>query len=103
MASPAEMEKAAVDPSHIEHIAKGSDAGEEDITMGFTPEEQKRIIRRLDYRLVTTAGVLYCISLMDRTNLGAAVIAGMSEELKLTGYRYVCTNKINPTPVIQLC
>jgi hypothetical protein len=42
----------------------------------FSPEEQKRIIRRIDFRLVTTLGVLYMCSLMDRTNLGAANIAG---------------------------
>jgi hypothetical protein len=42
----------------------------------FTPEEQKNIIHRIDRRLVTTLGVLYMCSLMDRTNLGAANIAG---------------------------
>ena len=42
----------------------------------FTPEEQKKIIHRVDRRLVTTLGVLYMCSLMDRTNLGAANIAG---------------------------
>jgi hypothetical protein len=42
----------------------------------FTPEEQKKIIHRIDRRLVTTLGLLYMCSLMDRTNLGAANIAG---------------------------
>ena len=42
----------------------------------FSPAEQKRIIRRIDYRLVTILGVLYMCSLMDRTNLSAANIAG---------------------------
>lgn len=42
----------------------------------FTAAEQKKIIRRIDFRLVTTLGVLYCASLMDRTNLGSAAIAG---------------------------
>lgn len=55
----------------------------------FTPAEQKRIIQRIDRRLVTTVGFMYCVSLMDRTNLGAAVIAGMGTELKLIGDRYV--------------
>lgn len=32
----------------------------------YTPEEQKRIIRRIDRRLVTTVGFMYCVSLMDR-------------------------------------
>jgi hypothetical protein len=42
----------------------------------FTPEEQRKIIHRVDRRLVVTVGVLYCISLMDRTNLSSASIAG---------------------------
>ncbi|KAF9889464.1 hypothetical protein FE257_007366 [Aspergillus nanangensis] len=47
----------------------------------FTPEEKKRLIRRIDSRLVVTLGVLYCISLLDRTNLGSASVAGMQQEL----------------------
>ncbi|EXJ94009.1 hypothetical protein A1O1_02402 [Capronia coronata CBS 617.96] len=54
----------------------------------FTPEEQKKIIRRIDKRLVLTLGFLYCVSLMDRTNLGIAVVAGMGVDLVLTGNRY---------------
>jgi hypothetical protein len=33
---------------------------------------------------------MYCISLMDRTNLSAAAIAGMLFDLKLVSTRYVC-------------
>ncbi|KAJ6153679.1 hypothetical protein N7470_006638 [Penicillium chermesinum] len=55
----------------------------------FTLAEQKAIIRRVDLRLVTMTGLTYCISLMDRTNLSAAAIAGMTTELALTvGDRY---------------
>lgn len=42
----------------------------------LTPSEQKRLIRKIDVRLVGTCGLLLCISLMDRTNLSAAAIAG---------------------------
>jgi hypothetical protein len=38
----------------------------------FTPEEQKRIIRKVDLRLIPTLGFMYCVSLMDRTNLGGS-------------------------------
>lgn len=56
---------------------------------GFSPEEEKAIIRRVDMRLVTTVGFMYCVSLMDRTNLGAALIAGMDVDLGLgIGDRY---------------
>ncbi|TKX20120.1 MFS transporter-like protein 139 [Elsinoe australis] len=54
----------------------------------FTPEEQKKIIRRIDRRLVLTLGFLYCVSLMDRTNTGIAVVAGMGVDLVLVGSRY---------------
>ncbi|OSS53609.1 hypothetical protein B5807_01587 [Epicoccum nigrum] len=54
----------------------------------FTPEEQKKIIRKVDLRLIPTLGFMYCVSLMDRTNLGVAMVAGMGTDLKLTGERY---------------
>jgi hypothetical protein len=56
---------------------------------GYTPAEQRKIIHRVDRRLVLTVGAMYCISLMDRTNLGAANIAGMKTELVLIDSRYV--------------
>lgn len=55
----------------------------------LTPGEERRLIRRIDRRLVLTIGAMYCVSLMDRTNMSAANIAGMSSELHLQGYRYV--------------
>lgn len=73
----------------IEDIAQGISSPEEDEE--FSPEEQKRIIRRIDLRLVTMTGLAYCISLMDRTNLSMAAVAGMVKELRLDlGNRYVC-------------
>lgn len=42
----------------------------------FTLEEQKKIIRKVDWRLVLTLGFMYCVSLMDTTNLGIAVVSG---------------------------
>lgn len=56
---------------------------------GFTLAEQKSIIRRVDRRLIITTGLMFCCCLMDRNNLGAAAIAGMSKDLKLIQYRYV--------------
>lgn len=48
----------------------------EEIIATFSPSEQKKLIRRIDIRLVITLGCLYCVSLLDRTNLGAASVAG---------------------------
>ena len=55
----------------------------------YTVEERRKIIHRVDRRLIITCGIMYCVSLMDRTNLSAAAIAGMLVDLRLTGYRYV--------------
>ncbi|KAJ5118407.1 hypothetical protein N7448_010116 [Penicillium atrosanguineum] len=69
----------------IEDIAERVSTEDEE----FTPEEQKKIIRRVDLRLVTMTGLAYCISLMDRTNLSMAAIAGLKTELGLNiGNRY---------------
>ena len=55
----------------------------------FSPEQQRKIISRIDRRLVVTVGLMYCVSLMDRTNLGSANIAGMAADLRLNiGTRY---------------
>lgn len=56
----------------------------------FTPDDWRRIKRRIDRRLIVTCGLMYTISVMDRSNVGVAAIAGLTTELELTvGYRYV--------------
>lgn len=55
----------------------------------FSYEEQRKIIRRVDLRLVLMLGALHCVCLIDRGNIGAAKLAGMSTELHLIGNRYV--------------
>lgn len=72
---PAAMEtEKSLEASHIEDAEKNSiQPGECDY---FTPKEKKRLTRRIDIRLVIPLGCLYCISLLDRTNLGAASVAG---------------------------
>lgn len=42
----------------------------------FSRQEQRKIIHRIDARLVVICGVGYLISLMDRTNTSVAAIAG---------------------------
>jgi hypothetical protein len=56
----------------------------------LSPVERRKLIHRIDRRLIVTTGIMYCISLMDRTNLGSAYIAGMSQDLQLSvWFRYV--------------
>jgi hypothetical protein len=60
----------------VTHKEDVNDSTHDDYECEFTEAEQRKIIHRIDRRLVLTVGVLYCISLMDRTNLSAANIAG---------------------------
>lgn len=46
------------------------------------------ILRRIDCRLLPMLTVLYVLSFMDRSNIGNARVAGMNEDLKLTGSQY---------------
>ncbi|PLB45014.1 MFS general substrate transporter [Aspergillus steynii IBT 23096] len=54
----------------------------------YTLKEQRRIIHRVDRRLIVMLGFLHTVSLIDRGNLGTAAVAGMKEELKLVGTQY---------------
>jgi len=67
-------EKGGLDEDHVERTV--IELSTDSRVTAFTPEEQRAIIWRIDRRLVLTLGFLYMISLMDRTNLGAAAIAG---------------------------
>lgn len=50
--------------------------GADPILSHFSEAEQRSIVHKIDKRLIPMAGVMYCVSLLDRTNLGAANIAG---------------------------
>lgn len=76
---PSEVEKA------VDHHSIPLDEDPE-----FSYAEQRKIIHRVDKRLVVMTGLMYCVSLMDRSNLPNAAIAGMRSELELSvGTRYV--------------
>jgi len=63
----------------------------------YTHAEQRKIIHRVDRRLISVAGIIYMNSLMDRSNLPNAMIAGMDEDLGLVGNsRYVSKHQNVP-------
>jgi hypothetical protein len=74
MSSPEDLEKMDLTRDPVESIVK--ELASDERVNAFSEAEQKAIIRRIDIRLVLTLGSLYCISLLDRTNLGAASVAG---------------------------
>jgi hypothetical protein len=57
-------------------------------TTTYTLEEEKRIIRSLDWHIMPLIFLLYSLSVLDRSNLGNARIAGMETDLHLSSQQY---------------
>ncbi|KAH0493367.1 hypothetical protein TgHK011_000040 [Trichoderma gracile] len=49
---------------------------------------ERRVVRKLDLNLVPLVMALYLLAFLDRSNIGNARIAGMSDDLNLIGDRY---------------
>ncbi|KAL3421922.1 major facilitator superfamily protein [Phlyctema vagabunda] len=79
----AELKEAS---SHLDATEKVPSS--DDLSMDWNDEDEKRIRRRMDMRIVPTVFVLYLLCFIDRANVGNARIQGMAKELELTGYRF---------------
>ncbi|KAL5335973.1 allantoate permease [Aspergillus crustosus] len=55
---------------------------------GWTAEEEKKLIRRVDWRLVPVLFVCATLSGLDKTAISAAAIYNLREDLNLTGSQY---------------
>ncbi|MCJ1296259.1 hypothetical protein MMC34_007825 [Xylographa carneopallida] len=56
--------------------------------MLYTPDEESNIVKKLDRRLVLFVATLYMLSFLDRSNIGNAKIAGLTEDLQLSTSQY---------------
>ncbi|KAI1500053.1 putative MFS transporter [Biscogniauxia marginata] len=59
-----------------------------DFYNGFSEERRKKIIRKVDIRLVPMLAILYLIAHIDRANIGNAKIEGLDKDLGLVGNQY---------------
>ncbi|EEP77212.1 predicted protein [Uncinocarpus reesii 1704] len=86
------QEKDAESVQHMEtSIPQKLEAQEEDPNYDpvYSYKQQRRIIRKIDLRLLPALGLMFGISIVDRVNIGNAMIAGMREDLQLNvGTRY---------------
>lgn len=53
-----------------------------------SPDEEKRIVRKIDYKLVPFLSLLYLLSFLDRVNIGQARLDGLEKDLNLKGNEY---------------
>ncbi|KAF2638129.1 MFS general substrate transporter [Massarina eburnea CBS 473.64] len=49
---------------------------------------ERRLVRKLDLRIIPILWILYLVNFLDRANIGNAKIAGMEKELHLVGQRF---------------
>jgi len=88
-------------PTYEKELGAGNDLSEVELktsksdddsglgrTSRFTIEEENAVIRKLDWHLMPLIFVLYSFSVLDRSNLGNAKIAGMSKDIDIAGNRY---------------
>jgi hypothetical protein len=53
-----------------------------------TPEEEAAVIRKLDVRILPIVFTIYMLSVLDRSNLGNAHVAGLDKSIGLQGGDY---------------
>ena len=75
--------KVGLDPSseEVEQTASGQ-------AHHVHPDIEKRVIRKMDLRIVSLVTALYVLAFLDRSNIGNAKVAGMQKALDLGGNRY---------------
>ncbi|KAF2119655.1 major facilitator superfamily domain-containing protein [Lophiotrema nucula] len=74
------------DEKKIENVGEktpSSDGEVEAAAVDFTEAEGRRILSKVDYRLVPTLALLYLVAFVDRSNIGNAKIAGLTEDLHM--------------------
>ncbi|CZT22433.1 related to permease of the major facilitator superfamily [Ramularia collo-cygni] len=59
-----------------------------------TPEENKRILRRIDWHILPIVLFIYCLQALDKSALSYASVFGIVEDLSLVGHEYSWSSAI---------
>nr|POE72475.1 putative transporter [Quercus suber] len=54
----------------------------------YTPDEERRVRRKLDTRLVLFVAMLYLLAFLDRSNIGNCKVAGLTNDLHLSDEQF---------------
>lgn len=74
---------------HDHHPSSEEANGSETITApDFSHIDEKKVLRKMDIRLIPMLALLYLLSFLDRGNIGNAKIEGLAEDLNLTADQY---------------
>lgn len=67
---------------------KAGDGDADGTSNQFGHIDRKKLLTKLDLRLMPIVTLLYLLSFLDRGNIGNARIEGLAESLKMTGPQY---------------
>ncbi|KAK5453288.1 hypothetical protein LTS15_006473 [Exophiala xenobiotica] len=74
-------------PSAVDHLEDDVDRNDHDL-LHYDAGETAKILHKIDYRLLPILALLYLLTFLDKGNIGNAKVAGMAEDLHLTGTQY---------------
>lgn len=86
----ADMEVLGATESSIKMpVEKIEDALQSDTAVeAYSQDEIRSVVRKLDWHLMPLCFILYTFSVLDRSNIGNAKLAGMSNDIDLSGNKY---------------
>ena len=62
---------------------------DEDLLVERPPHtSQRRLVTKIDLRVIPVLSILYLLAFLDRTNIANASIYGLQDDLQLTGTQY---------------
>ena len=85
MATQPPLHEVENDNTKLEYLADSEEGG---LFQEFDAAKPAKLLRKVDWRLLPVLSFLYLIAFVDRGNLGNAKVAGLAEDLKLSGSQY---------------
>ncbi|KAH8677255.1 major facilitator superfamily domain-containing protein [Ilyonectria robusta] len=82
------VEKADVVEAEMGHASDRSGKTSGTTLESFAHLDEKKILRKMDIRLIPMLALLYLLSFLDRGNIGNAKIEGLQEDLKMEPDQY---------------
>ena len=64
----------------------------------FSAKETRSLLRKVDINLLPLLAIMYLLSFLDRSNIGNAKLAGMEEDLGMTGKWDYSVSPVNLSP-----
>jgi MFS family permease len=77
-----------VDYTHKSEPVDSGNGNDPDPPPGLTVDQEKKVWRKIDLRLMPILALMYMVSFLDRGNIGNAGVQGLVTQLDLTGDRY---------------